>query len=138
MLRHEFRPAKLVAGLFLTAAGVVYLGDAGDAWETPWFVVIPLVVGGLCIAGAVATLDHAIRGRRGAGRMGPTGPMGPMGPTGMTDTRGPVGPVGPTGPVGATGPEGAAGATGRGGPAGPTEAKRATGAGGSPRRDGHG
>ena len=43
MLRHDFRPGKLVAGLFLTAAGVVYLGDAGNAWQTPWFVVIPLV-----------------------------------------------------------------------------------------------
>ncbi|MBZ3907475.1 MULTISPECIES: hypothetical protein [Streptomyces] len=92
MLRHEFRPGKLVAGLVLTAAGVVYLGDAGDAWQTPWFVVIPLVVGGLCLAGAVGFLDHAIRGRRGAGRKGPTGPAnrgtaagaGPPGTTGET------------------------------------------------------
>ncbi len=81
MLRHEFRPGKLVAGLFVTAAGVVYLGDAGDAWQAPWFVVIPLVVGGLCIAGAVASLDHAIRGRRGAGRTGVSGPGVPAGPT---------------------------------------------------------
>ncbi|MEE1833840.1 hypothetical protein [Streptomyces sp. SP17KL33] len=94
MLRHEFRPAKLVAGLFLTAAGVVYLGDAGDAWEAPWFVAIPLVVGGLCIAGAVATLDHAIRGRRGVGRTGPTG---------VTGTRGPAGPTGAKRATGAGG-----------------------------------
>nr|WP_259407756.1 hypothetical protein [Streptomyces akebiae] len=88
MLRHEFRPGKLVAGLFVTAAGVVYLGDAGDAWQTPWFVVIPLVVGGLCLAGAVASLDHAIRGRRGAGRTVVPGPGGPAGPTGAANRDG--------------------------------------------------
>nr|WP_079024095.1 hypothetical protein [Streptomyces scabiei] len=86
MLRHEFRPGKLIAGLFLTAAGVAYLGDAGEAWETPWFVVIPLVVGGLCLAGAAGLLNHAIRGRRASGR---TGPIGPVGPTGPVDATGP-------------------------------------------------
>ncbi|UUU24457.1 hypothetical protein JIX55_31710 [Streptomyces sp. DSM 40750] len=92
MLRHEFRPGKLVAGLFLTAAGVVYLGDAGDAWETPWFVVIPLVVGGLGLAGAVAFLDHAIRGRRReSGRTGTAGPTGPTGPTGAAGPAGSAG-----------------------------------------------
>ncbi|MEU8980143.1 hypothetical protein [Streptomyces sp. NPDC048309] len=64
MLRHEFQPGKLVAGVFLTVAGVVYAGDAAGAWETPWFVVIPVVTGGLCLAGAVALLTHALRGRR--------------------------------------------------------------------------
>jgi hypothetical protein len=88
VLRHEFRPGKLVAGLFLTAAGVVYLGDAGGAWKTPWFVVIPLVVGGLCLAGAVASLDHEIRGRRRAGRSGATGAMAPGGPAGPTGAAG--------------------------------------------------
>ena len=28
MLRHEFQPGKLVAGLFLTAGGIAYAGDA--------------------------------------------------------------------------------------------------------------
>ncbi|MFG2354636.1 hypothetical protein [Streptomyces sp. NPDC048521] len=66
MLRHEFQPGKLVAGLFLTATGAVYAGDAGGLWETPWFVVVPLVVGGLCLAGATAALTRRIRGRGGA------------------------------------------------------------------------
>lgn len=100
MLRHEFRPGKLVAGLFLTAAGVVYLGDAGGAWEAPWFVAIPLVVGGLCIAGAVASLDHEIRGRRRSGRTGTTGATGPGGPAGPAGSVGPRGPAGPAGPPG--------------------------------------
>ncbi|MFE9023117.1 hypothetical protein ACFYNL_31735 [Streptomyces sp. NPDC007808] len=67
MLRHEFQPGRLVAGAFLTLAGIVYVGDAGDAWETPWFVVIPLVVGGLFLAGTVGLLSRGIRRRRGPG-----------------------------------------------------------------------
>ncbi|MGC0330009.1 drug/metabolite transporter (DMT)-like permease [Streptomyces sp. SAI-170] len=65
MLRHEFRPGKLVAGLFVTVAGVVYAGDAGGAWETPWFAVIPLVVGGLCLAAVAGLAGRGIRRRRG-------------------------------------------------------------------------
>ncbi|GAA2900807.1 hypothetical protein [Streptomyces mexicanus] len=66
MLRHEFQPGRLVGGLFLIAAGVVYGGDARGLWQTPWFVGGPLVVGGLCLAGAVAVLHRAVRrtGRR--------------------------------------------------------------------------
>ncbi|MFI2375107.1 hypothetical protein ACH5AO_08580 [Streptomyces sp. NPDC018964] len=65
MLRHEFQPGRLVAGAFLTLAAVIYAGDAGGIWETPWFVVIPVVVGGLCLAGAVGSLTGLIRRRRG-------------------------------------------------------------------------
>ncbi len=66
MLRHEFQPGRLVAGTFLTVTGIVYAGDAGSAWETPWFVVIPLVIGGLCLAGAVGVLTRGIRKRSAA------------------------------------------------------------------------
>lgn len=65
MLRHEFQPGRLVAGLFLTLAGITYAGDAGGAWETPWFAVIPMVVGGLFLAGAVGLLTRSVRARRG-------------------------------------------------------------------------
>ena len=64
MLRHEFQPGRLVAGAFLTLAGVIYAGDAGDLWETPWYVVIPVVMGGLCLAAAVGTVTWGIRRRR--------------------------------------------------------------------------
>ncbi|MGC9536889.1 hypothetical protein [Streptomyces sp. UG1] len=64
MLRHEFQPGRLVAGAFLTVAGITYIGDANDAWETPWFAVIPLVLGGLFLAGVTALLTRAIRKRR--------------------------------------------------------------------------
>ncbi len=65
MLRHEFQPGRLVAGTFLTIVGVVYAGDAGGAWETPWFAAIPVLVVGLCLAGTVAAVTKAIRRRRG-------------------------------------------------------------------------
>ncbi|MFI8088107.1 hypothetical protein ACIF9R_07285 [Streptomyces sp. NPDC086080] len=64
MLRHEFQPGRLVAGLSLTAAAVLYAGDAGGAWDTPWFVMIPVVLGGLCLAGAVGSLTGRRRRRR--------------------------------------------------------------------------
>jgi ABC-type uncharacterized transport system permease subunit len=65
VLRHEFQPGRLVAGLFLGLAGAVYAGDAGGAWETPWFVVFPLVTTGLFLAGAAAMVSRSIRRRRG-------------------------------------------------------------------------
>ncbi|MYW68367.1 hypothetical protein GTY65_30470 [Streptomyces sp. SID8379] len=63
-MRHDFWPGRLLAGLVLMLTGVVYFGDAGGAWDTPWFVVIPLVVGGLCLAGVVGMTARAVRGRR--------------------------------------------------------------------------
>jgi hypothetical protein len=66
VLRHEFQPGKLVAGLFLTATGVVFAGDAGGLWETPWVAVVPLVVGGLWLAGVTAAVARVIRRRGGA------------------------------------------------------------------------
>jgi hypothetical protein len=64
VLRHEFQPGRLVAGAFLVLAAVIYAGDAGGAWDTPWFVVIPVVTGGLCLAGAVGSLTGLVRRRR--------------------------------------------------------------------------
>ncbi|MEV5878658.1 hypothetical protein AB0L75_31415 [Streptomyces sp. NPDC052101] len=64
MLRHEFQPGKLVAGLFLTATGVVFAGDAGGLWKAPWAAVVPLVVGGLWLAGVTSAVARGIRRRR--------------------------------------------------------------------------
>ena len=77
MLRHEFRPGKLIAGFFLALAGVIYAGDAGGAWETPWFAIIPVVTVGLCLAGAVGFLSHSIRRRRGTAGSTPGTPDAP-------------------------------------------------------------
>ncbi|MET7270152.1 MULTISPECIES: hypothetical protein [Streptomyces] len=83
MLRHDFQPGRLVAGAFLTLAGVIYAGDAGGVWETPWFVIVPVVTGGLCLAGAVGVLTRAVRRRRRALRTNATdGPRADPGLTG--------------------------------------------------------
>ncbi|GAB2948060.1 hypothetical protein GCM10027075_55520 [Streptomyces heilongjiangensis] len=108
MLRHEFQPGKLVGGLFVTAAGVLYLGDAGGAWETPWFVALPLTFGGLCLAGAVAFMHHAIRGHRASGRTGEAGgglagAAGWTGPAQRAEWTERTGPEGTTGSAGSTG-----------------------------------
>ncbi|MEU5684782.1 hypothetical protein DEJ48_15440 [Streptomyces venezuelae] len=68
MLRHEFHPGKLVAGLCLLTVAVVYAGDAGGAWDAPWFVALPLMMAGLFLAGVAAAI-HGIR-PRGAARPG--------------------------------------------------------------------
>lgn len=65
MLRHDFRPGRLVAGVSFLLAGVIYAGDAGGLWETPWFVVIPVVTAGLCLAAATGGVARSIRRRRG-------------------------------------------------------------------------
>ncbi|MEW2116529.1 hypothetical protein AB0945_15300 [Streptomyces sp. NPDC005474] len=82
MLRHEFQPGKLIAGIFITIAGITYVGDAGGAWETPWFALFPLLMFGLALAGVVALLTGAIRRRTRARRSAPS-----TGPT--TDTAAP-------------------------------------------------
>ncbi|MDH6623647.1 ABC-type uncharacterized transport system permease subunit [Streptomyces sp. LBL] len=73
MLRHEFQPGKLVAGTFLTLAGIIYAGDAGGLWETPWFAVIPAVVIGLFLAGTTAIVTRSLRRRRRARHAEPAG-----------------------------------------------------------------
>jgi hypothetical protein len=64
VLRHEFQPGRLITGVVLTGAGVVYLGDAGGAWQTPWYAIIPMVNVGLCLAAVTGLLTRAIRKRR--------------------------------------------------------------------------
>jgi hypothetical protein len=67
-LRHEFRPGKLIAGLAVLAAALLYAGDAAGYWQTPWFVVFPVVFGGLFLAGTVTWAHYGIRRRRLARR----------------------------------------------------------------------
>ncbi|MFI1365991.1 hypothetical protein [Streptomyces griseochromogenes] len=66
MLRHEFQPGRLIAGLVFAAAGTLYVGDAAGLWDTPWYVIVPLVVGGLCLAAVAAVVAGGIRRRRRA------------------------------------------------------------------------
>lgn len=57
-----------MAGVFLTAAGAVALGDAAGAWEVPWFAIIPIVSVGLSLAAVTGLLTRAIRSGRRARR----------------------------------------------------------------------
>lgn len=61
MRRHEFQPGRLVAGAALTVAGVLYLLDVTGEADVPWFVVVPLAVGGLCLAALVGMVTYAVR-----------------------------------------------------------------------------
>ncbi|MDX3384586.1 hypothetical protein PV682_24415 [Streptomyces niveiscabiei] len=64
MPRHEFRPGRLLAGLFLGLAGALYAGDAGGLWETPWFAMFPMVMFGLAVAGVAGATARTVRKRR--------------------------------------------------------------------------
>ncbi|WP_328620518.1 hypothetical protein [Streptomyces sp. NBC_00354] len=61
MRRHEFQPGRLLAGLVLVAAGVLYLLDATGEADLPWFLAIPMTVGGLCLAALVGVVTYAVR-----------------------------------------------------------------------------
>ncbi|WP_078988568.1 hypothetical protein [Streptomyces sp. WM6372] len=61
MPRHEFQPGRLLAGLILVAAGVLYLLDATGEADLPWFLVIPMTMGGLCLAALVGVVTYAVR-----------------------------------------------------------------------------
>ncbi|MFF3647900.1 hypothetical protein ACFYXV_04500 [Streptomyces sp. NPDC002181] len=61
MPRHEFQPGRLLAGLILVTAGVLYLLDATGEADLPWFLVIPMTMGGLCLAALVGIVAYAIR-----------------------------------------------------------------------------
>ncbi|MEU2394761.1 hypothetical protein [Streptomyces sp. NPDC007369] len=61
MQRHEFQPGRLLAGLILTAAGVLYLLDATGEADAPWLLVVPMAVGGLVLASLVGMVTYAVR-----------------------------------------------------------------------------
>ncbi|MER6212868.1 hypothetical protein ACGFY6_08240 [Streptomyces sp. NPDC048387] len=61
MRRHEFQPGRLLAGLVLTAAGVLYLLDAAGRTDLPWFLVVPMSLGGLVLAALVGLVTYALR-----------------------------------------------------------------------------
>ncbi|WP_327305038.1 hypothetical protein OG730_16890 [Streptomyces sp. NBC_01298] len=61
MRRHEFQPGRLIAGLVLMAAGVLYLlGAAGEA-DPPWFLVLMMTAGGLAFAAVTGLVTYAVR-----------------------------------------------------------------------------
>jgi hypothetical protein len=120
VLRHDFQPGRLVAGVALAAAAGLFAGDARGLWSVPWFAMVPLVCGGLCLAAAVGTVGYALRFRR----RGTDRPPGP-GATGAGATGAGAPGAGAAG-VGRAG----AGAAAGGAPRGPAGAHRAGGSSG--------
>ncbi|MFD9570956.1 hypothetical protein ACFWBI_14005 [Streptomyces sp. NPDC059982] len=70
MRRHEFQPGRLLAGLVLTAVGVLYLLDAAGETDLPWFLVVPMAAGGLVLASVVGVVTYAVRRDRRSGATG--------------------------------------------------------------------
>ncbi|GGZ19356.1 hypothetical protein GCM10010387_10120 [Streptomyces inusitatus] len=63
---HGFLPGRLIAGVSALTAALLYAGDAGGAWHTPWFVAVPLVLTGMLLAGVAGFAHYARRRRRSA------------------------------------------------------------------------
>ena len=61
MRRHEFQPGRLLAGLVLMTAGVLYLLDATGEADVPWFLVVPMSLGGLALAALIGMITYAVR-----------------------------------------------------------------------------
>lgn len=63
MLLHEFRPGRLVLGLAALALAALFLGDASGAWSVAWYLVIPVLCGGLGLAAVTSWTAYRIRRR---------------------------------------------------------------------------
>ncbi|MFF6970195.1 hypothetical protein [Streptomyces tsukubensis] len=62
-LLHGFQPGRAVAGLAALAATLLFAGDAAGSWSTPWFVVFPVVFGGLALAAGAGLTHYTLRRR---------------------------------------------------------------------------
>ncbi|QES49729.1 hypothetical protein DEJ50_19850 [Streptomyces venezuelae] len=61
MRRHEFQPGRLLAGLVLLVAGVLYLLDAAGETDLAWWVIVPMTMGGLSLAALLGLITYAVR-----------------------------------------------------------------------------
>ncbi|AWK11006.1 hypothetical protein DDQ41_21180 [Streptomyces spongiicola] len=66
MLRHEFRPGRLIAGAAALGTAAAYLGGAAGAWRIPWFTALPVMSGGLALAAVATAVHYRLRRRRSA------------------------------------------------------------------------
>ncbi|WP_253209361.1 hypothetical protein [Streptomyces niphimycinicus] len=70
--RHAFEPGKLVAGLVILGVAAAYGMDAAGKWDVRPEIVLPALLGGLCVAALTSALTYAVRrrSRRGASEEG--------------------------------------------------------------------
>ncbi len=67
MLLHEFRPGRLVVGLAALGLAAAYGGDLAGWWTAPWWLAVPVMCGGLGLAGLLTWVAYGLR-RRSARR----------------------------------------------------------------------
>lgn len=63
-MRHELQPGRLLLGITFVVIAFVYAGDAGGAWESPWWLGAPVLAVGLFLAVGAVSVAYAVRGRR--------------------------------------------------------------------------
>ncbi|ANW18559.1 hypothetical protein BB341_10110 [Streptomyces clavuligerus] len=63
---HPFQPGRLIIGVMALLLALLFGGDAAGAWHTPWWVAVPVVSSGLCLAGSAASAAYSVRRRRAA------------------------------------------------------------------------
>ncbi|MEV6128278.1 hypothetical protein AB0M05_15820 [Streptomyces violaceusniger] len=61
--RHAFEPGKLVAGLVILGVAAAYGMDAAGEWDVRPEIVLPALLGGLCVAALTSALTYAVRRR---------------------------------------------------------------------------
>ncbi|MBB4891798.1 hypothetical protein FHS39_000798 [Streptomyces olivoverticillatus] len=64
MRRHDFDPGRLVLGLVLLGGCLAYLAAARGWWHFPAYLLLPVLAGGLCVAGVASSLTLVVRRRR--------------------------------------------------------------------------
>ncbi|MFJ7155702.1 hypothetical protein ACIQUQ_12255 [Streptomyces sp. NPDC101118] len=77
MRRHEFQPGRLIAGIVLLVAGVLFAVDARGGLEIPWWVLVPMIGAGLSLAALAGWAAYIVRRgqrREEAGEGMPSGP----------------------------------------------------------------
>ncbi|WUT40300.1 hypothetical protein OID54_23150 [Streptomyces sp. NBC_00690] len=54
----------MLAGLTALTLTLLYAGDAAGSWHVPWFIVFPVITGGLSLAGMAGLVHYGLRRRR--------------------------------------------------------------------------
>ncbi|MER5767921.1 hypothetical protein [Streptomyces sp. NPDC001985] len=86
-LPHGFRPGRLIAGVTALTAALLYAGDAGGTWHTPWYVAFPVVFTGMSLAGAAGLAHYRVRRRRSASSASTDGAAAPASSSGTQATK---------------------------------------------------
>ncbi|GAA2505026.1 hypothetical protein GCM10010406_47120 [Streptomyces thermolineatus] len=76
MRRHEFEPARLLAGLAFAGIASAFAVDAAGGWDVPGWLVVPVLAAALGLAGLVSAVTRAVRARRPGGGRREGAPVG--------------------------------------------------------------